>query len=265
MAQGTYTYEVKAWTPFTIENAGTPTGVINPAYQWYENGKALNDAIKDSLEMKAGRPMGIYVYTRSVTGGGGCGLSNAITVRVTANPNMPVPSNAASTQTWTSGATGNHDAYTWSDAITLANGVVPPGCTATTTFSTTEYNLKQYKKDDNGRSYFSWQCAVNNQTWLCDNGWRFPENEDFDALVAWIKESTTSKNGKHLGESSNDSWGWGYYGYVSGSAVEFKMNGYYWSSAPSGDNAHILRYYDNGDLSVTVASKKFGQQVRCVK
>jgi uncharacterized protein (TIGR02145 family) len=127
------------------------------------------------------------------------------------------------------------------------------------------------------RYYYSWTCAVAAAATLCDNKWRLPLKEDFDALVKYVKDTykddplyiksgtmTYQEGGRILGEHPDFAWGYG--GLVSGSSLTgIGTSGDYWSSADVGTLAPRLGFYSNGGLNMDAANKCGGFQVRCVK
>jgi uncharacterized protein (TIGR02145 family) len=264
-------YEVPAWESFSLEE-DVKAGFPNPAYQWYENGIAVNGATAASLTI-AGKKVGVYTYTRTVTNAGVCGESNAITVKVTVNSAATaVPNYAASTVVWTAAN------LQWSDAIKYDASTT---CTnkSSAAFSSDPANfVAEWGTRTSGtmtRYYYSWSCATLTAATLCNNSWRLPLAEDFGALVNYVQATYSSHTlftdavnqfgGQILADHPD--FGWGYGGFVSGSSFSnANMSGFYWSSAgDGGTQAYRLGFLMDGNMDAAISSKFVGFQVRCVK
>jgi hypothetical protein len=166
--------------------------------------------------------------------------------RTVAVTQSATPPHAASTQTWTFG----DSPLVWSDRIIAS----PSNCTQTNSLITDNFTTAEYSVH-NGRYYYSWTCAVNEQTTLCPSPWRAPAYSDFEALVNNTKASTLGSD-------------WGYGEFAFGSSVGTGSHAYYWSSEEYGsDNryAYGLYYCITGSLYVYYDIKSRGYQVRCVK
>jgi uncharacterized protein (TIGR02145 family) len=268
------TYEVPAWTPFTLKHKSSPTGVTNPSYQWYENGQVISGATATTLAMPVGKKVGVYTYTRSVMGDEGCNESNAISVRVKVNSAMTAtPTHAVTPTIWIAGT------QQWSDDIHYAT----TNCTNKSnsdgsfagTFTTTEI-LTEYGvfKDANGvtRYYYSWLCASNEKTNLCDNNWHIPTKDDFTKLIAYIQANYSGDplyvdtGGQIL--PKHPDFAWGYSGRIQGAAFTFPASSHYWSLEEDANPSGAHRLYYSGNILETgsyLSSKWLGQPVRCVK
>jgi hypothetical protein len=154
------------------------------------------------------------------------------------------PFYAAGTQTWTFGAS----TLVWSDAIHI------PDCNKSDfTDSYTEPHCRSYTDGANTWYYYNWPYVNANKSTMCPSPWRVPTKEDFDLLADNASNSDLVA-------------AWGYGGSADSTFVsEMSIFAYYWSATES-DSAFAdeLNYYSGG-LGTNIASKFYGDQVRCVK
>jgi uncharacterized protein (TIGR02145 family) len=208
----------------------------------------------------SGTPSTAGTFNYSVTAAhsnGGCTstLSGAITVKAT------TPTYAASTQTWT--VSGTAGAQIWSAPINI------PACNKA---SYSANNTSADCRNNPGYGYlYSWTYVKNNQSTLCNNGWRVPTSEDFCTLDKILYSTTTCNNNRSgvFGPAYISTWGGAYGGYSdsTGGLGQQGEWGYYWtlSEYSSSDSAYDLRINGSRIDPLCVHSKFWGFQVRCVK
>ncbi|MDR3351087.1 MAG: hypothetical protein LBN98_05545 [Prevotellaceae bacterium] len=155
---------------------------------------------------------------------------------------IPVPTYAASNQTWTFGT------QTWSDAIHIpecnkdgfASSAIDPQCRSHTSGTNTWY-------------YYNWSYVNQHAAQLCPSPWRVPAKNDFDVLVGATDVSTLIL-------------AWGFGGYT-GNGLMFLVDslGHFWSSTEDNTSNASALYYTSSDLYTNVTLKHYGFQVRCVQ
>jgi hypothetical protein len=179
--------------------------------------------------------------------------SKALTVTQEALPIPVLPDHAASNKVWKYGD------QVWSDAIHV------PACKeATFGNSLTEPHCRSYTASGNTWYYYNWAYVNQNAETLCQNPWRVPDKEDFEALVAAVNTKAALLYAA-----------WGYGGNadsVNGNISDAGSLIGYWSSTPNvNDNtqAYALVAHVSWGEEVGVAGwgsrAQHGFQVRCVK
>jgi hypothetical protein len=157
---------------------------------------------------------------------------------------MPTPTYAASTQTWTFGAS----TLVWSDAIQI------PGCNKDTyANSDTEPQCRSYTSGTNTWYYYNWPYVNQHAAQLCPTPWRVPATSDWEALIVAADPSTLT-------------YEWELGGYANLSSVTSIYNvAYMWSSTEYSSTYAYRGYYYAGSLGVDHTPKFYGFQVRCVQ
>ena len=178
--------------------------------------------------------------------------SKALTVTQEALPIPVLPDHVASNKLWQFGQ------QAWTDAIQV------PACKdATFGNSLTEPHCRSYTASGKTWYYYNWAYVDQNAETLCQNPWRVPAKEDFDALatVVTLKADLFAA--------------WGYGGNADAASGGMSDTGNligYWSSTPNANDntqAWALAASNMWDSEVNVVSwgskAQHGFQVRCVK
>jgi hypothetical protein len=179
--------------------------------------------------------------------------SKALTVTQEALPIPVLPDHVASNKLWQFGQ------QAWTDAIQ-----VPECKDATFGYSLTEPHCRSYTASGNTWYYYNWAYVNQNAETLCQDPWRVPGKEDFDALatVVTLKADLFAA--------------WGYGGNADAASGGMSDTGNligYWSSTPNAnDNTQAWALAASNmwtDSEVNVVNwgsrAQHGFQVRCVK
>ncbi|MDR3350328.1 MAG: hypothetical protein LBN98_01605, partial [Prevotellaceae bacterium] len=157
------------------------------------------------------------------------------------------PSAAASTQTWTFGAS----TLVWSDAIQM------PDCNKGDFYGGNDEvpwsDGRSYTEDGYTWYYYSWAYVDNHKSTMCPSPWRVPAKADFEELLdnAGADALTAA---------------WGLPGYASGSNMaDVGLMAFYWSSTVRDAYYAYHMRFDPSDAVTGYSRKYFGLQVRCVQ
>jgi hypothetical protein len=222
-----------------LSNGTLPAGVTG---SWSSNTYTISGTISPSAAVQT------YNYTVTTTNNNGCTNATTSGQIVVQESDIPIstggPNTAFTTTTWIIGA------QIWTDRIVAS----PSNCTQTNNLSTSSYISAEYKVYD-GRYYYSWNCAYNNQDAFCPSPWRLPSQSDFSTLVSNTNYTTLIINA------------WGYGGYAYGSSMrDVSTHAYYWSSMEYFSTYPYYLYYYSGNMYMRYNKiREYGFQVRCVK
>jgi uncharacterized protein (TIGR02145 family) len=202
---------------------------------------------------------GTFSYTVTATNTEGCESDPASGVILV----LPVPTGAASTQTW---KIGNQ---LWSAPIMKR----PKDCMATTDFKQSNPPVNAYyrlSKLYSGSGYlYNWKCVIDVAQQLCDNGWRVPTKDDFVALDKALGGTggKQSQGASKVVANYINVWGGVYGGYIKAAELVYSgASAYYWSSTErETTSAYSLQFGGDYIDPQYYNSKSYGFQVRCVK
>jgi hypothetical protein len=178
-----------------------------------------------------------YALTPAV---GSCSSTAAVGILTVIDPTQPI---AASTQTWTFGAT------TWSDRIVAT----PANCIQSDAPSNTDIMTAEYRIY-NGRVYYKAQCIIVAQASLCPNPWQAPTWDDMKAL-----RNTASYLDLMIA--------WGYGGMASGTEFfGYEDMGVWACLVPEGSmRNYYIRYTKDGVYTNNSHADISALQLRCIK
>jgi hypothetical protein len=285
----TGTKSVTAYARFTSSgttcqsaNAATVTLTVNPVPIIYRSGGNVSQSVNQYVAITAMTytadnsatftrngttfPSGLYgvssgsshtIYGAPTVAGtfgysltaavGGC-TSDASVGTITVNAG-PLPSNAASTKTWTYGS------LTWSDVINV------PACDHPEVPSDEDNPYcRSYIANGTKRYYYNWSYVVTNANLLCPTPWGVPNRAQYNALITAIGYNGTP--------ALVEAWGTGGRAVGGGSIIR-ETNVEYWTSERYGATAAyeflLISPYDMGDRGTPTLNKSYGLQVRCVQ
>jgi uncharacterized protein (TIGR02145 family) len=201
---------------------------------------------------------GVFPYTITATGEGGCTVTTSGTITV----NALTPPFAASTQTWTVGA------QTWSDRI-----VSPADCNKSAfTFDSNSPQCRSNTYKSVLYYYYNWPYVIANKNTMCPHGWRVPEYDDCVTLDKALggsgaqRSATASWITEHYLQLWSGSLASGYWS-ATHAGPQYGSDGNYWSQTADGStNAYVLYYDLDGSVSPAYSTvRSAGFMLRCVK
>jgi uncharacterized protein (TIGR02145 family) len=162
------------------------------------------------------------------------------------------------------------------------DGTAIPGSMVNATWSTTTSGAQAILDADSvanfatyGRLY-NWY-AVNNAAGLCPTGWHVPTDAEWDSLTTFLGgvsgagNAMKSTTGWHSGDGGTNTSGFsalpgGYRDAGTGYFDKQDVDGYWWSSSPSGTNAWYRGLYSGYSIvDRYYTSARNGLSVRCVQ
>jgi hypothetical protein len=230
----------------TITSTIAWTATVNSEATWCTLSASSGDGSPATVTVSVPEYLGAAPRTATVTFQAGA-TKKEVTVTQAA---YATPAYAASTQTWTFGASP----LVWSDYIATGAGgtqVVPIYSDDPLSLTDPQYTARTVSEDT--WYYYNWAYVNTNKTTICPSPWRVPDRTDFQALMA-AAVSHTNLNAAWAGHGWRYAYSWANDGY-----------NFLWVDEAVDETNATYFYSQSWGFGLSGTGKQASTPIRCVR